>query len=111
MPAPKFAAKTIQCSPRGVLLIIRAEFASEEFRSDYSVRLTKARRETCRRISAKEKRREFPGRRPHKAPEPPVILRLPVPSDLIRSIPRIVPGGNRVLDTERCTIDLFGQGK
>jgi len=80
MPAPKLAAKPIQCSPRGVLLLIRAEFASEEFRSDYSVRLSKARRDTRRRSSAKAKRREFPGRRPHKPPEPPVIL--PLPDDL-----------------------------
>ena len=62
------------------MLLIRAEFASEEFRSDYSVRLSKARRDTRYRISAKERRKEFPGRRPHKPPEPPVIL--PLPDDL-----------------------------
>jgi hypothetical protein len=80
MPASRSAAKPIQCSPRRVLLLIRAEFAREEFRSDYSVRLSKARRDTRRRSSAKERRQDFPGRRPHKPPVPPVIL--PLPDDL-----------------------------
>jgi len=80
MPAPKSAAKPIQCSPRRVLLLIRAEFAREEFRADYSIRLSKARRDTRHRISVKQKRDEFPGRRPHKPPEPPLVL--PLPDDL-----------------------------
>ncbi len=80
MPVPKSAAKPIQCSPRGVLLIIRAEFAGDKFRSDYSVQLSKARRDTRSRRSAKERRPDFPGRRPHKPPKPPVIL--PLPDDL-----------------------------
>jgi hypothetical protein len=80
MPATKSAAKPIQCSPRGVLLVIRAEFAAEGFRSDYGVRLSKARRDTRHRQSAKEKRAVFPGRKPHKPPEPPILL--PLPDDL-----------------------------
>ena len=80
MPATKSQAKPIQCSPRGVLLVIRAEFALEEFRADYSVRLSKARRDTRDRTSAKEKR-VFPGaRKPHKPPNPPVVL--PLTDDL-----------------------------
>lgn len=80
MPAPKSAAKPIQSSPRGVLLIIRKEFASERFSSDYSVQLSKARRDRRSRKSAKQRREDFPGRKPHKPPEPPVIL--PLPDDL-----------------------------
>jgi hypothetical protein len=80
MPAPKSPAKPIQCSPRGVLLVIRAEFASDTFRSNYSTRLSRARRDNRHRISAKQKRESFPGRRTHKPPEPPIIL--PLPDDL-----------------------------
>jgi hypothetical protein len=80
MPATEVAGKPVQCSPRGVLLIIRAEFAREEFRDDFSDRLSKARRDTRARTSAKERKLEFPGRRRHKPPEPPVVL--PLPDDL-----------------------------
>ncbi len=80
MPATVVADKPIQCSPRGVLLIIRAEFACEAFRGDFSDRLSTASRDTRARTSAKERRPEFPGRRPHKPPEPPVVL--PLPDDL-----------------------------
>jgi len=75
MPVPKPAAKPIQCSPRRVLVIIREEFIGDDFRSDYGVRLSNARRENRQRKSAKE-RRPFPGRRRHKPPEPPVVLKL-----------------------------------
>lgn len=79
MPALKLAEKPVQCSPRKVLLVIRAEFASEEFRSDFGVRLSKAQRDTRRRRTPKQKR-EFPSRKPHKPPKPPVIL--PIPDEL-----------------------------
>lgn len=80
MPVTVEAGKPTQCSPRGVLLVIRSEFAREEFRSDFGHRLSKARRDTRARTTAKEKRQTFPGRRPHKPPLPPVIL--PLPDDL-----------------------------
>ena len=80
MPAPKSPAKPIQCSPRRVLLLIREEFASDTFRSNYSTRLSKARRDNRHRISAKQKRDCFPGRRTHKPPKPPIVL--PLPEDL-----------------------------
>ena len=80
MPVSRSAAKPIQCSPRRVLLVIRAEFAREAFRSDYSARLSKARRDTRQRLSAKQKGNGFPDRKPHKPPEPPVVL--PLPDDI-----------------------------
>jgi len=77
MPTPESANKRMLCSPRGVLLLIRAEFSRDEFRSNYSIRLSEARRDQRCRTSPKQRRRIFPGRRPHKPPEPPTILKLP----------------------------------
>jgi hypothetical protein len=42
MPATMVAGKPIQCSPRRVLPVIRAESAREEFRAEFSERLSKA---------------------------------------------------------------------
>jgi hypothetical protein len=80
MPATVVGSKPIQCSLRRVLLAIRSEFAREQFRDDFSDRLSKACRDTRARTSAKERKLEFPGRRRYKPPEPPVIL--PLPDDL-----------------------------
>lgn len=76
MPESKVVEKPIQCSPRGVLLLIRAEFASERFTLNFSDRLSKARRDTRSRRTHKQKR-VFPSRKPHKPPHPPIILPLP----------------------------------
>lgn len=80
MPEAVVAGKPIQCSPRGVLLVIRAEFSRVTFRTDFGDRLSKARRDTRARTTDKHKRRVFPGRTTHKPPLPPVIL--PLPDDL-----------------------------
>jgi hypothetical protein len=80
MPEAVVAGKPIQCSPRGVLPVIRAEFSRVTFRTDFGDRLSKARRDTRARTTDKDKRRVFPGRTTHKPPLPPVIL--PLPDDL-----------------------------
>ena len=76
MPESTVAEKPIQSSPRCVLLLIRAEFANERFTPNFSDRLSKARRDTRSRRTHKQKR-VFPSRKPHKPPNPPVILPLP----------------------------------
>jgi hypothetical protein len=80
VPAAKSATTPIQCSPRRVLLLIRAEF-----NDDYSIRLSKACRENRNRRSAKANR-QFTRRKAHKPPEPPIIL--PLPDDLKPKIPK-----------------------
>jgi len=66
------------CSPRQVLLAIRAELqqaAAQGRRPDFERRLAGAVREQRVRVSAKQKR-VWPQRTPHKPPKPPHLLTL-----------------------------------
>lgn len=64
------------CSPRGVLLEIRRELAGRpQTRRPFGRRLAQAVRERRIRITPKQKR-EWPRRKTHKPPEPPLILTL-----------------------------------
>ena len=76
MPQPTRGEKPIQCSPRGILLVIRAQFASVTFTSDYGRKLSQARRDTRQRLTSKTKR-VFTARKQHKPPKPPHVLTLP----------------------------------
>ena len=64
------------CSPRKVLLEIRAELRSSKINPDYGQRLAKAQRERRPRTSPKQKR-EWPGRKKHKPPKQPKLLKVP----------------------------------
>ncbi len=70
-------AQAVTCSPRRVLLAIRAELVGAPGRRGgrFGQRLRQAQREQRARRSAKVKR-EWPKRKEHKPPEPPVILKL-----------------------------------
>jgi hypothetical protein len=71
-------AETV-CSPRQVLLEIRREIkAKAEVRlgEAYEKRIGRAERERRVRRTKKEKR-QWPRRNPHKAPKPPILLKLP----------------------------------
>jgi hypothetical protein len=66
----------VMCSPRRVLLEARHEiYARKEPTEPFAERLTRAGRERRVRTSGKEKR-EWPRRKPHTAPDPPVLLKL-----------------------------------
>jgi hypothetical protein len=65
------------CSPRKILLAIRHEMYSQlkHRHGHYYERLQEAKREQRQRTSAKAIR-EWPRRKPHKAPKPPKLLKL-----------------------------------
>jgi cation transport regulator ChaC len=66
----------VMCSPRRVLLEARRDIsARKEPAEAFAERITRAERERRERTSAKEKR-EWPRRKPHTAPHPPILLRL-----------------------------------
>lgn len=66
----------VMCSPRRVLLEARHDIsARKEPTEPFAERITRAERERRVRTSAKEKR-EWPRRKPHTAPHPPILLRL-----------------------------------
>lgn len=73
MPPSSSADSPILCSPRKVLLEIRSELTTAQPRRDISRRLTTAQRERRPRRTPKEKR-PWPRRKPHKPPNPPVLL-------------------------------------
>lgn len=74
-PAPKDSLP-VMCSPRRVLLEARRDIsARKEPTEPFAARITRARRECRVRTSAKEKR-EWPRRKPHTAPHPPILLTL-----------------------------------
>lgn len=81
MPEANCDDEPVMCSPRKVLLEIRAELRTSKPKRNYGKRLTAARRERRPRTTAKEKR-EWPGRKKHKPPKPPKILRM---SDALKS--------------------------
>jgi len=66
----------VMCSPRGVLLEIRREMTGRVLsRQPFSKRLARAVREQRLRTTPKQKR-EWPRRKDHKSPNPPIILTL-----------------------------------
>jgi hypothetical protein len=66
----------LMCSPRRVLLEARRDIsARKEPTEPFAERITRAEREQRVRTSAKEKR-EWPRRKPHTAPHPPILLKL-----------------------------------
>jgi len=76
MPAPKAGCLPVMCSPRGVLLETRRDIsARQKPKKPYSDRIARAQRERRARTSPKQKR-EWPRRKPHKPPHPPILLRL-----------------------------------
>jgi len=79
MPAATSAGELpVMCSPRGVLLEIRREMAGiSRTRRPFDQRLAQAIRERRLRTTLKQKR-EWPRRKTHKPPKPPLILTLTV---------------------------------
>lgn len=76
MPVPQPGSLPVMCSPRGVLLEVRREITGrKEPQEPFRERIARAQREQRVRTSAKQKR-EWPGRRPHAAPHPPLLLKL-----------------------------------
>jgi hypothetical protein len=75
MPAPKNGGLAVMCSPRGVLLEIRREILGRRGKEPFEERIARAQREQRERTSAKQKR-EWPRRKPHTPPHPPLLLKL-----------------------------------
>jgi len=76
MPAAKKNDPPVMCSARGVLLEVRREITRlPQAKRAFSKRIAQARRERRPRASPKEKR-EWPRRKKHKPPHPPIILTL-----------------------------------
>ncbi len=76
MPAPKTDSLPVMCSPRGVLLEIRREISGRTRpKEPFAARLARAQREQRERTTPKQTR-AWPSRKEHKAPQPPVLLRL-----------------------------------
>ena len=76
MPAPQKDSLPVMCSPRKVLLEARRDIsARKEPKEPFFDRIARAQRERRVRTSPKQKR-EWPRRKPHKPPGPPLLLRL-----------------------------------
>ncbi len=76
MPAAAKNGLPAMCSPRGVLLEARRDIsARKEPKEPFAARIARAERERRERTSAKEKR-EWPRRKPHRPPHPPLLLML-----------------------------------
>ena len=75
MPAPQNGDLPAMCSPRGVLLEVRREIAGRHGKEPFRDRIARAQRERRERTSAKQKR-EWPRRKPHTPPHPPILLKL-----------------------------------
>jgi hypothetical protein len=79
MPAPKQDSLPIMCSPRRVLVEARRDIERRPgLREPFADRITRAQRERRSRTTAKQKR-EWPRRKEHKPPHPPILLRLTEP--------------------------------
>jgi hypothetical protein len=77
MPVAKQAETPVMCSPRGVLLEIRRDIPKPPPKKQaFSERIAQAQRERRSRTTPKQKR-EWPRRKMHKPPQPPLILKLP----------------------------------
>jgi hypothetical protein len=76
MPAPKQGSLPVMCSPRRVLLEARRDIAGRpSSREPFTARIARAQRERRSRTTPKQKR-EWPRRKDHKPPQPPILLRL-----------------------------------
>ena len=76
MPVSKNDNLPVMCSPRGVLLEARRDIAGQSKPSrPFTERIARARREQRVRTTQKQKR-EWPRRKDHKPPHPPVLLSL-----------------------------------
>jgi len=75
MPAPRKDRLPVMCSPRGVLLESRRDISGRKSLKPFSDRIARAQRERRMRTSLKQKR-EWPRRKPHKPPHPPILLML-----------------------------------
>jgi len=76
MPKPRPGGPPVMCSPRGVLLEARrAISARQELQEPFRDRIARSQRERRVRTSAKQKR-EWPRRKPHTPPHPPILLKL-----------------------------------
>ena len=77
MPVPQKGGLPVMCSPRGVLLEARRDISGTQANPEnrFSERIARAQREQRVRTSAKQKR-EWPRRKAHTPPHPPVLLRL-----------------------------------
>jgi hypothetical protein len=76
MPAPAKGGLPAMCSPRGILLEARRDIsARKEPKKPFGERIRNAQRDRRDRSSAKQKR-EWPRRKPHTPPHPPVLLSL-----------------------------------
>lgn len=75
MPVPQKDSPPVMCSPRGVLLETRRDISGRKESEPFSARIARAQREQRVRTSAKQKR-EWPRRKSHTPPHPPVLLRL-----------------------------------
>ncbi|MCD4726444.1 MAG: transposase, partial [Pirellulales bacterium] len=76
MPIPKKDGLPVMCSPRGVLLEVRREIAGQSKSSQpFTERIARAQRERRLRTTPKQKR-EWPHRKAHTPPHPPMLLRL-----------------------------------
>lgn len=76
MPAPQKDGLPVMCSPRGVLLEARRDISARKApKEPFNERIARAQRDRRVRTSAKQKR-EWPRRKPHAPPHPPLLLRL-----------------------------------
>jgi len=76
MPAPAKGGLPVMCSPRGILLEARRDIsARKEPTEPFSERIRRAQRDRRDRRSAKQKR-EWPRRKAHTPPHPPILLSL-----------------------------------
>ena len=76
MPVPQKGNLPVMCSPRGVLLEARRDISARRApKEPFSQRITRAQREQRVRTSAKQQR-EWPRRKAHTPPHPPLLLTL-----------------------------------
>jgi hypothetical protein len=76
MPAPANGSLPVMCSPRGVLLEARRDIsARKEPKEPFGERIRRAQRDRRDRSSVKQKR-EWPRRKAHTPPHPPILLSL-----------------------------------
>ncbi len=79
MPVPRQGSLPVMCSPRGVLLEVRRDIAGRSKpRKPFAERISQAQRDDRLRITPKQKR-EWPRRKDHKPPHPPILLRMTGP--------------------------------
>jgi hypothetical protein len=76
MPVPQKGSLPVMCSPRGVLLEARRDIAGRSKSSKlFTERISRAQRDHRLRTTPKQKR-EWPRRKDHKPPHPPILLRM-----------------------------------